>query len=116
MNWTQIRESLPPLGTSVIVAKKSVYIRPGQASNSTFFCVYLLHPHAYHPEFDRSLHLWCKADLHTPPTPSFDIELYFKEKAIKHLGEMERTYIKMTSLDWWLTLEDPKPKMDFDLE
>jgi len=115
MKWIQAREMLPHYGKAVILAKKSIYIRPGQENKSTFFTVHLVHPHDFFPEFDKSLYFWCKAALHVEQKHEFNIQKYLEEKSQSHIGEMERTYLKLTPLDYWLDLTDPEPKVDFDI-
>lgn len=115
MKWIQAKENLPSFGKVVILAKKSIYIRPGIENKSTFFTVHLIHPHVFMPEFDKALYFWCKAALHLEQKHEFNIQKYLEEKSQSHIGETERTYLKLSPLDWWLELEDPEPKVDFDI-
>lgn len=115
MKWIQIKESLPKPNEAVILAKKSLYVRPSQENKCSFYSVCLIHPSQYYSEFDKSLYLWCKADLHLDQKHEFNLTKYFEEKSQAHIGESEKTYMKVTSLDWWLALQDPEPKVDFDI-
>lgn len=115
MHWIQAKDALPPLGKSVIVAKKSIYERPGQVNKCTFFTCQLLHPHSKMPEFDKNLYFWGKADLHKEEKIGFNIKNYLEEKSQCHLGEQEKLYFKLTPLDWWMELNDPDSKIDFDI-